>query len=42
MQTLLELEIMKSNEKYKKYREELEVLIQEFRDYKISSIPYQW
>lgn len=26
----------------KKYREELEVLIQEFRDYKISSIPYQW
>lgn len=29
-------------EKAKKYREELEVLIQEFRDYKISSIPYQW
>lgn len=28
-------------EKAKKYREELEVLIQEFRDYKISSIPYQ-
>lgn len=28
--------------KVKKYREELEVLIQEFRDYKISSIPYQW
>ena len=28
--------------KAKKYREELEVLIQEFRDYKISSIPYQW
>lgn len=28
--------------KSKKYREELEVLIQEFRDYKISSIPYQW
>lgn len=28
--------------KDKKYREELEVLIQEFRDYKISSIPYQW
>lgn len=28
--------------KTKKYREELEVLIQEFRDYKISSIPYQW
>ena len=27
-------------EKAKKYREELEVLIQEFRDYKISSIPY--
>lgn len=27
--------------KAKKYREELEVLIQEFRDYKISSIPYQ-
>lgn len=26
--------------KAKKYREELEVLIQEFRDYKISSIPY--
>lgn len=26
----------------KKYREELEVLIQEFRDYKISSIFYQW
>lgn len=40
---------IKSNEylaikeaKAKKYREELEVLIQEFRDYKISSIPYQW
>ena len=29
-------------EKAKKYREELEVLIQKFRDYKISSIPYQW
>lgn len=29
-------------ERAKKYREELEVLIQEFRDYKISSIPYQW
>lgn len=29
-------------EKAKKYREELEILIQEFRDYKISSIPYQW
>ncbi|QWM90523.1 hypothetical protein M1M58_gp53 [uncultured phage cr13_1] len=29
-------------EKAKKYREELEVLIQEFRDYKISSIPYKW
>lgn len=29
-------------EKAKKYREELEVLIQAFRDYKISSIPYQW
>lgn len=29
-------------EKAKKYREELEVLIQEFRDYKISTIPYQW
>lgn len=28
--------------KAKKYLEELEVLIQEFRDYKISSIPYQW
>lgn len=28
--------------KAKKYREELEVLIQKFRDYKISSIPYQW
>lgn len=28
--------------KAKKYRERLEVLIQEFRDYKISSIPYQW
>lgn len=28
--------------KAKKYREEFEVLIQEFRDYKISSIPYQW
>lgn len=28
--------------KAKKYREELEVLIQEFRDYEISSIPYQW
>ena len=28
--------------KTKKYREEFEVLIQEFRDYKISSIPYQW
>ena len=28
--------------KAKKYREELEVLIEEFRDYKISSIPYQW
>lgn len=28
--------------KAKKYREELEVLIQEFRYYKISSIPYQW
>ena len=28
--------------KAKKYREELEVLIQEFRDYKINSIPYQW
>lgn len=28
--------------KAKKYREELEVLIQEFRDCKISSIPYQW
>lgn len=28
--------------KAKKYREELEVLIREFRDYKISSIPYQW
>lgn len=27
--------------KAKKYREELEVLIQEFRNYKISSIPYQ-
>lgn len=29
-------------EKAKKYREELEVLIQEFRNYKINSIPYQW
>lgn len=29
-------------EKAKKYREELEVLIQEFRNYKITSIPYQW
>lgn len=29
-------------EKAKKYREDLEVLIQEFRNYKISSIPYQW
>lgn len=29
-------------EKAKKYREELEVLIQEFRDYKINYIPYQW
>lgn len=29
-------------EKAKKYREELKVLIQEFRNYKISSIPYQW
>lgn len=29
-------------EKAKKYREELEVLIQKFRNYKISSIPYQW
>lgn len=29
-------------EKAKKYRKELEVLIQEFRNYKISSIPYQW
>lgn len=28
--------------KAKKYREELEVLIQEFRDYKISSISYKW
>lgn len=28
--------------KAKKYQEELEVLIQEFRNYKISSIPYQW
>ena len=28
--------------KSKKYREELEVLIQEFRNYKINSIPYQW
>ena len=28
--------------KAKKYREKLEVLIQEFRNYKISSIPYQW
>lgn len=28
--------------KAKKYREELEVLIQEFKNYKISSIPYQW
>lgn len=28
--------------KVKKYQEELEVLIQEFRNYKISSIPYQW
>lgn len=28
--------------KANKYREELEVLIQEFRNYKISSIPYQW
>lgn len=28
--------------KAKKYREELEVLIQEFRNYEISSIPYQW
>ena len=28
--------------KAKKYREELEVLIQEFRDYKISNIFYQW
>lgn len=28
--------------KAKKYREELEVLIQEFRNYKINSIPYQW
>ena len=28
--------------KAKKYREELEVLIQEFRNYKISSIPHQW
>lgn len=29
-------------QKAKKYREKLEVLIQEFRNYKISSIPYQW
>lgn len=29
-------------QKAKKYREELEVLIQEFRDYKINYIPYQW
>lgn len=29
-------------QKAKKYREELEVLIQEFRNYKINSIPYQW
>lgn len=29
-------------EKAKKYREELEVLIQEFRNYKINYIPYQW
>lgn len=29
-------------EKAKKYREELEVLIQEFRNYKINNIPYQW
>ena len=29
-------------EKAKKYREELEVLIQEFRNYKINSILYQW
>lgn len=29
-------------EKAKKYREELKVLIQEFRNYKINSIPYQW
>ena len=28
--------------KAKKYREEFEVLIQEFRDYKINYIPYQW
>lgn len=28
--------------KAKKYREELEVLIQEFRDYKISNIFYKW
>lgn len=28
--------------KAKKYREELKVLIQEFRDYKINYIPYQW
>lgn len=28
--------------KAKKYREELEVLIQEFRNYKISSIPCRW
>jgi len=28
--------------KAKKYREELEVLIQEFRNYKINNIPYQW
>lgn len=29
-------------EKAKKYREKLEVLIQEFRNYKINNIPYQW
>lgn len=29
-------------EKAKKYREELEILIQEFRNYKINNIPYQW
>ena len=34
--------ILSEEAKAKKYREELEVLIQEFRDYKISSIPYQW